>query len=403
MAISLGDLTKISLGVTEGKRLKQEYTEIARDGIYYTYDNGAMSITQKQHDIPEGILKGSLVATIEESFKLEERVPFSVFLQIIQFYHDVVRQNRTEASVLVYRNVNGVEIPQDFKDEFGEALMEVGDFVVLVPNQVNRHGHTQFANFNGSVDESVHTWCEQNLVGVLETHSHCNFGAFWSGEDNKHEKHSKLRTFMVIGNNTGDVSLKIRYSYNYNYFDDLDFHGLFTDTGVVEEVKVTHNIITKGLDRFISFIKGNKPEEVTQRDLTWKEVIQSLDLDNNPVTYPKEAWFARIQEIPMRYTGAGIQTRVIDESKYLDDELVYNRYLDDEYMGEDLDEDMDEGFDEDMDEGFDEDMDEGLDEGLDEDMDEGFVHIQGDLLGGYGAYGKSKKKHNYKKSFGRRR
>ena len=93
----------------------------------------------------------------------------------------------------------------------------------------------------------------------------------------------------------------------------------------------------------------------------------------------------------MRYTGTGLQTRVIDESKYLDDELVYNRYLDDEYMDEDLDEDMDEGFDEDM------------DEGLDEDMNEGYVHIQGDLLGGYGAYGKSKKKHNYKKSFGRRR
>src|SRR5699024_5493986 len=129
--------TKISLGVVKDKRLKQEYTEIARDGIYYSYDNGAMSIVQKQHDIPEGILKGSLAPTIEESFQLEERVPFSVFLQIIQFYHDVVRQNSTEASVLVYRNVNGVEIPQEFKDEFGDALMEVGNFVVLVPNQVN--------------------------------------------------------------------------------------------------------------------------------------------------------------------------------------------------------------------------------------------------------------------------
>lgn len=389
MAISLGDLTKISLGVVKDKRLKQEYTEIARDGIYYSYDNGAMSIVQKQHDIPEGILKGSLAPTIEESFQLEERVPFSVFLQIIQFYHDVVRQNSTEASVLVYRNVNGVEIPQEFKDEFGDALMEVGNFVVLVPNQVNSHGHTQFANFNNNVDASVHTWCEQNLVGVLETHSHCNFGAFWSGEDDKHEKHSKLRTFMVIGKNTGDVSLKIRYSYNYNYFEDLDFHGLFTETGVVEEVKVTHNLITKGLDKIISFIKGNKPEEVTQRDLTWKEVIQSLDLDNEPVTYPKEDWFARIQKVTPSYYRKDTETPVIDESTYLDDDL----------MGEETDELDYEGHWDDDSDYYEDDW--GSDD--DSDSDEEYVSIQGNLFGGYGSYNKGKKKQKRKNSFGKRR
>ena len=392
MGISLGDLTKISLGVEGNKRVKQEYTEIAKDGIYYTYNNGAMAITQKQHNIPEGILKGSLAATIEETFKLEERIPFSVFLQIIQFYHDVVRENTTEASVLVYRNVNNVEIPEDFKEEFKQAIMEVGQFVVLVPNQVNSHGHTQFANFNGSVDESVHSWFEKNMVGVLETHSHCNFNAFWSGTDDKFEKHSKLRTFMVIGNNTGNVGLKMRYSYNYKYFEDFNFHELFTETGVYEEKKYTHSIVSKGLEKFIKLFKGKTEEQVTTRDLTWKEVLNELDLDEQPIEYPKEDWFARIKArpvTPMYTRTVGEQEATRWDESVLDDEELTEEYTvlrtkqigiwDDEFESE---------------EEYDESL---LEEEELEEEDTGFIGVKDNFFGSVGNYVSGKNKSNKQK------
>lgn len=302
VALSLGDLTKISLGVVSDKKLKQEYTEIARDGIYYTYDNGAMVVTELQHSIPEGVLKGVLTPTIEEKFELHEKVPFSIFLQIVQFYHDVTREHHTEACVLIYKNVHGVTIPQEFKDSYGQAILEVGDFVVVVPNQVNSGSQTKFAGFNGVVDESVHTWCESNLVGVAETHSHNDFSPFWSGKDDKNEKHTKLRMFMVMGYNTKDVATEVRYSYNYNYYEGLDVVDLFNEPDVYEETTTTINLVSKGLERFINFFKPKKVVE--KRELTWKEVINSLDLDNNPVEYPKEAWFARIQR--------GQQYRTVD-------------------------------------------------------------------------------------------
>lgn len=410
MAISLGDLTKISLGKATNKRLKQEYTEIAKDGIYYTYDNGAMSVTHKQHGIPEGILKGSLASTIDESFQLEERIPFRVFLQIIQFYHDVVRTNTTEASVLIYRNVNNVEIPQEFKDEFNQAIMEVGQFVVLVPNQVNSHGHTQFANFNGSVDESVHTWFESNMVGVLETHSHCNFNAFWSGTDDRFEKHSKLRSFMVIGNNTRDVALKMRYSYNYNYFDDIDFHDLFTETEVYEEKKITNSIIAKGLESFINFFKGTSEEKVTTRTLTWKDVINELDLDDQPVTYPKEDWFARIQARPTyNYKNynvldestladgyeAGGKNSYLYGSEYEDLEQEELEELENQEYQEELEEEYEEELEEELEE---EEYEEDQDQELVADLKEshghrhGYVGVIDNFFGNAATYGVGRKK-----------
>ena len=321
-----------SLGLREDKKQGIQYTEIAKDGIYYTFDNGVMTITEKQHDIPEGIITGMVLPTIEERFELKDKVPFSFFLKILQFYYDVNKKYRTEVSAIIYRNLYNVELPQDLRDEYGDAYYEEDGFVLVVPKQTNSSARSQFAHVNKELSDPLFEWCEDNLIGVAETHSHNTMNAFWSGTDDAYEKHNKLRMFMVIGQlgHNQKPTYKVRYCFNQKYTDNLDLGELFEVPTFTMGVQMS--------DPSMGNIFKQEPTIIPVR-----QAIESIDLESGLIDYPKQDWMDKlltqqeynelkgIEESTYNYNYQAIQTGLdLDgEEDELTSEDLYQQGMED--------------------------------------------------------------------------
>lgn len=308
-----------SLGLREDKKQGIQYTEIAKDGIYYTFDNGVMTITEKQHEIPQGVLTGMVLPTIEEGFALKERVPFSFFLKILQFYYDVNREYQTEVSAIIYRNLYNVELPQDLKDEYGDAYYEEDGFVLVVPKQTNSSARSQFAHVNKELSDPLFEWCESNLIGVAETHSHNTMGAFWSGTDDAYEKHNKLRMFMVIGQlgHSQKPTYKVRYCFNQKYTDNLDLGELFEVPTFTMGVHMS--------EPSMGNIFKQEPTIIPVR-----QAIESIDLESSLIDYPKQDWMDKLLTQQEYNASKGIE------------ESTYNYNYQSIQTGLDLDDEEDE-------------------------------------------------------------
>lgn len=332
MAITLDEFLNKSatIGLVKDKKVNREYTEILRDGIYKSYDNGAMSITEKVLDIPKGILRGG-VASQETGFQVHKKLPFEIFNMILQLFYDITGKTRQESSVLVYRNVNNVEIPKTIKDSLGDALVEIDDFVVLVPSQKNTIVHSSFVEKGTyNYQNSDIAWFHDNLVGVVETHSHNTMNAFWSGEDNLHERsHTKLRMFLVYGTLDQVPTFRLRYVYNEEFTDNLPLGTLFELPTVKYESVSKETVMVAGKE-----IVLHESSELVEDELDVEEYLSSIDLENEPFDYPVEAWQNQCLNTSIGKTykddtenewEVGIDVEDLEEESLEEDEIMENK------------------------------------------------------------------------------
>lgn len=300
MAISLDALlgSMMHLGSVKGDmEVGKEYREIVQDGVYSTYSTGMMSVCKKIANLGDGVIIGPYPKTKEEYFEVHNKVPFDIFMRILKFFKDICDKTTDEASVLVYGNPNGLEIPQELKYRLGEALIEQDEFVILVPTQVNTKTHSSFVSRGDyKIEGTDIEWCHKNLVGVLEAHSHNTMGTMWSGEDDLHERsHTKLKMFLVIGTLDKKPSYRLRYVYNREFVDHLDLGVLF-DIPKIEEKTVYKRTVMLG-DTILSEV-----DEVDTYELTVDDILGDKDFINK-FEYPVDAWNKQVVDNRPKYTS----------------------------------------------------------------------------------------------------
>lgn len=291
--VKLGALLQntTTLGKNENKQTGIEYTEVLKDGIYKSYNNGAMSVIKKVQNLPDGVITGQVDDTQEESFQLHQKVPFNIYLRILKFYAEVTEKDGTEASVLIYKNVKNKELPKELKEEYGEAFKEIEgtDFVLLVPNQENTGSRSSFV-IDGLKDKAF-SWCEEHLIGVAETHSHNTMDAFWSGVDDYYERHNKLRMYMVMGHlgkhQQKTKQYEVRYCYNKEFTEGLSINELF-EVPEFKEVKTTTQEIH--YDSNIDLGLTNKKEEDDVNILEFPTVLKQINTFELPLETPEDWW-----------------------------------------------------------------------------------------------------------------
>lgn len=316
--MNLGDLLKdtIQFGEFGDKQSFKEYTEIVADGVYTSFDNEQYSIRKKQHTIPKGVINGTTKNTLTEYFEVRKKLPFSFFLKILQFYYDVNKHWKFEASVIVYVNPLNVEVPQDILDEAGDALLVEDGVYLYVPHQTNSQGRSDF-NKGG---DRVYHWLESNLVGMVETHSHNTMAAFWSGTDDHYERHSKLRMFLVYGHlgKNQDLMYRLRYCYNREYTDYLSLDTL-VDIPKIEIKTQTQVNITGSQTHLFSHLKDKESEE-NVKVYTAEDILLELDLESGVIDYPEEAWFGQIQNVLVKERHTNHIDNHYSHVDYMDDD-----------------------------------------------------------------------------------
>ncbi len=215
-------------GNTKGYEDGVIYTEVLNDVVYKTYQNGVVRYKKR-------LDKGSLPTEKEVRQNLEwlvPKIPFKYYLMVLDFYKDVNEKYHTEACALFYWNKDNVEIPQDLLEQYGSGIIQDGQLIVIAPKQTNSAGLSQYVEdvTENGITKRVLTpmvqWLEDNMVCMLETHSHNTMPAFWSSTDDNNERHSRLRLYAVIGKVSTEEMVKSRVHLLGEYFD-LQIEDIF--------------------------------------------------------------------------------------------------------------------------------------------------------------------------------
>lgn len=195
---------------------KQQQAFMAYNGLYVRRvekfnDNVIASIT-KALKVP-GLRSASEGLTVT----MVNKLPFSIYLDLVANFRAIHQRDATESSAQVYRN-------NDTKEYF-----------VHYPVQNNSGANT---NYSGDADAVINL--RQKHTIVLEAHSHANFGAFFSGGDDANEK--APLAYCVIGNVSSQVmSFKGRVKL-LDQRKEMDISELFEvpeDINVLDVTKLT--------------------------------------------------------------------------------------------------------------------------------------------------------------------
>ena len=171
---------------------------------------------------------------IENSMELtiEERIPKTVLTQLMTAFKAVYDRDKTESAGQVYRN------------------RETKEYFVYFPEQKNTGASSEYGH-----DKLATEQLRTTMDFIMEAHSHCSFGAFFSGTDNANE--NALLFYIVLGNfnsascsfvaraKVGDVSktLTIGDIFEGATEQDLSLSGLPEDTSDIL-VKAVKNVYT---------------------------------------------------------------------------------------------------------------------------------------------------------------
>lgn len=158
-----------------------------------------------------------LSSKCDPSFSLSlPKLPIGIYNEILRFFRDIYNTIKSEVYVGVFWN------------------LKESKYELYVPEQ-------QVAGASISYKRNEGSFIDKNLVHVMDCHSHCNFGAGFSGTDTADEVSTKL--FGVIGNILGNVSMAWRAGCNQK-FVTLQFDDIF-DKDSQEIFSVGNNILDK--------------------------------------------------------------------------------------------------------------------------------------------------------------
>jgi len=217
---------KIGFGKTESEKRGFPFYEVYSDGIYVCNNNGVMTARKKIVNYEEDFLVAGEEG--KEGFTLEiPKVPFTLWKMIWSFYRDVNEWYGTEATVLVYWDIDQrlFSIPEELKEEYGDGIYFEGDYVLYVPRQQNYPALTEYHG------DEMRKWLGENMSIILDTHSHNSMSAFFSGTDDENEKDFQFyAVFGLIGKENDFV---MRYRYKGDWYG-LDLEEVFSKGEITE-------------------------------------------------------------------------------------------------------------------------------------------------------------------------
>ena len=233
----------------------KEYTEVLANGVFKVYNNDYFSVRHKVCDLSG--LVGSIPSGTS-SITTVRTIPYKYLQMVMDFYRDVNEIYGTEASVIFYYNYANKEIPKKYVNYYGSRLIIEDKLVIVVPDQENTGVHSSF-----NVDAEFITYLEDNLLGILETHSHNTMPAFWSGEDDRNERGTIARWYMVMGKVANDIPMfRVRFNYNGHFLLDRKLSEVFELTMDFELTELyTGNPCTVNQETFKYANKGSYPKE----------------------------------------------------------------------------------------------------------------------------------------------
>lgn len=159
----------------------------------------------------------------EEIIRIADKIPFRYLIQILSFYRDVHKKDKTEAATLIFWNDRDVEIPTHYPDDPTKpvkGLTQDGKLIIYCPEQINTSGDTNFKN------DTFVSWLRQNTARYVELHSHHTMDAFWSGTDNQNENATQF--YFVWGKIFDNQPVyKFRYVNGKDRKIDIDADLIF--------------------------------------------------------------------------------------------------------------------------------------------------------------------------------
>lgn len=183
---------------------------------------------------------GNIIAVIDECKKVpglrsvktgldvqfNNKVPFSIFEELVSNYRTIYRRDKTESAAQIYRLKEADPMWPDKK---------VGDYVVYYPKQKNSGANT---NYSDDPDAIINI--RQRHTLVMESHAHANFSAFFSGGDDSNEK--APLAYCVIGNvDCARVSFAGRVRL-LNKEKRMEIHELFDVPASISEPLLVENL-----------------------------------------------------------------------------------------------------------------------------------------------------------------
>lgn len=220
--LALGDLLgnnqRFNLDGTAPYTDRVKYTEVLSDNqVYETMQVPCFRYSRKLSGYDEKNL-----AEVSKNFTILDSVgkaPFSFYQHILNFYNYIYEKDNTEATATIFYNYNNVEISSEIQEEFGNAILQEGNFFLIIPPQRNSGANTDIAETVGGSKSwnKMSKWFEENMWCFMETHSHHTMGAFWSGTDDANEQHHFFRVCSVFGKitSTQDVLTRLYYQDHY--------------------------------------------------------------------------------------------------------------------------------------------------------------------------------------------
>lgn len=186
------------------------------------------AITKYANKYRDQQLKPNIDEFVEGFTPTEDiKIPFSAIALIRKFYKEITKKNRTEAQVNIYWNRDNVELPEELIKDDGFKVINSYEstnnakLFFYVPQQWNNSGLTEI---NEEDDKFFRTLMSSGINGVvplLDTHSHNDFGAFWSGiDDGSHNINGTLS--LVFGHNQNTTaSMQTRITFSDYHFDQI--------------------------------------------------------------------------------------------------------------------------------------------------------------------------------------
>lgn len=166
---------------------------IYSNGLWRRIKTPLGHFTHKVKDLSDNM---GLTQQCEFNFEKDEnipKIPISIYKEILKFYKEIYKTIKSEVFTCVVWD------------------KEKQDFFIHVPKQRVSGAQVDFENESEIISNP-------NYVPYLETHSHCNFSAFFSGGDVKDEVSGKF--FGVIGHVDKEQEANVfKVAYNRQYKD----------------------------------------------------------------------------------------------------------------------------------------------------------------------------------------
>lgn len=255
-----------------------------------------------------------------------DKIPFRYLVEILSFYRDVHKKDKTEAATLIFWNENDVELPTHYPDNPSKpikGLTQDGKLIIYCPEQINTGGDTNFK------DDTFVTWLRANTARYVELHSHHTMNAFWSPTDNANENATQF--YFVWGRIFDDQPVyKFRYVNGKDRKIDIDADLVFDFPKVEVETQFREikNTTAYDPDGIIGNLIATESDDIVN---TTKETIlfQGPYLDR---PYPSD-WMEQ-HSVPRGSFLKGQHGRQGARGDYLDDYWGEYYYGEEEYPGQ---------------------------------------------------------------------